>query len=79
MGKKIAWTDEAKANLRAIDQATALRILHVVARYLATGEGDVNASKVSNLPNCVFASATTASAFADTQRFHPGARRKTPP
>jgi mRNA-degrading endonuclease RelE of RelBE toxin-antitoxin system len=40
MGKKIAWTDEAKANLRAIDQAT-IRILHAVARYLATGEGDV--------------------------------------
>jgi len=41
MGKKIAWTDPAKADLRAIDQATALHILHVVARYLATGEGDV--------------------------------------
>lgn len=41
MGKKITWTGQAKANLRAIDQATALRILHVVARYLATGEGDI--------------------------------------
>jgi mRNA-degrading endonuclease RelE of RelBE toxin-antitoxin system len=41
MGKKIAWTDQAKADLRALDQATALRILHVVARYLATGQGDV--------------------------------------
>lgn len=41
MPKKIAWTDQAKADLRAIDQATALRILHGVARYLATGEGDV--------------------------------------
>jgi mRNA-degrading endonuclease RelE of RelBE toxin-antitoxin system len=41
MGKKIAWTDQAKADLRAIDQASALRILHVLARYLATGEGDV--------------------------------------
>jgi len=41
MAKKIAWTDPAKADLRAIDQATALRILHVLARYLATGEGDV--------------------------------------
>jgi len=41
MAKKIAWTDQAKADLRAIDQATALRILHIVARYLATGEGDV--------------------------------------
>ena len=41
MTKKIAWTDQAKADLRAIDQPTALRILHIVARYLATGEGDV--------------------------------------
>jgi hypothetical protein len=41
MGKKIAWTDQAKADLRAIDRAAALRILHIVARYLATGEGDV--------------------------------------
>jgi len=41
MPKKSAWTDQAKADLRAIDQATALRILHGVARYLATGEGDV--------------------------------------
>ena len=29
MGKKIAWTDPAKADLRAIDQPTALRILHI--------------------------------------------------
>jgi mRNA interferase RelE/StbE len=41
MAKQIAWTDPAKAQLRAIDQATALRILHVITRYLATGEGDV--------------------------------------
>jgi mRNA interferase RelE/StbE len=39
--KKVAWTDQAKADLRAIDQPTALRILHTVARYLASGEGDV--------------------------------------
>ena len=41
MGKKIAWTEQAKADLRAIDQTTALHILHILARYLATGEGDV--------------------------------------
>lgn len=41
MGKKIAWTDPAKADLRAIDQVAALRVLHTLARYLATGEGDV--------------------------------------
>ena len=42
MGKKsVAWTDQAKADLRASDQPTALRILHAIARYLASGEGDV--------------------------------------
>jgi len=41
MPKKIAWTDQAKADLRAIDQAAALRVLHIVVRYLATGEGDL--------------------------------------
>jgi len=39
--KKIAWTGPAKADLRAIDQAIALRILHALARYLETGEGEV--------------------------------------
>ena len=41
MPRKIAWTEQAKADLRAIDQATALRSLHIFARYLSTGEGDV--------------------------------------
>ena len=42
MGRKnIAWKDQAKAQLRAIDQPTALRILHALAHFAATGEGDV--------------------------------------
>jgi hypothetical protein len=41
MPKQIAWTDPAKAQLRAVNQPTALRILHGITRYLATGEGDV--------------------------------------
>ena len=41
MTKKIVWTDQGKSDLRAIDQVTALSILHTVTRYLATGEGDV--------------------------------------
>jgi mRNA interferase RelE/StbE len=41
MSRKIVWSDRAKANLRAIAQPTALRILHALARVLATGEGDV--------------------------------------
>lgn len=41
MGKGIIWNDRAKAQLRAIDQVTALRILNALARLIATGEGDV--------------------------------------
>jgi mRNA-degrading endonuclease RelE of RelBE toxin-antitoxin system len=41
MSKKIIWSERAKANLRSIDQATALRILHALARVLSGGEGDV--------------------------------------
>jgi mRNA interferase RelE/StbE len=39
--KKIAGRDQAKAQLRAIDQPTALRILHALADFAATGDGDV--------------------------------------
>ena len=41
MQKTVFWTDPARAQLRAIDQPVALRILHALARYLETGEGDV--------------------------------------
>jgi mRNA-degrading endonuclease RelE of RelBE toxin-antitoxin system len=41
MAKRIAWTDPAKADIRAIDQPTALRILHGLARFTQTEEGDV--------------------------------------
>ena len=42
MGRRdIAWRDQAKVQLRAIDQQTALRILRSLAHFAATGEGDV--------------------------------------
>lgn len=41
MAKKVIWSGQSKADLRSIEQATALRILHALARLLATGEGDV--------------------------------------
>lgn len=47
MGKNVIWTEQAKAQLRAIDQNTALRILHTLARYLETGEGD--AKRLQNI------------------------------
>ncbi len=40
-GKKITWREQAKAQLRAIDQPTALRILHSLAHFAATGEGNI--------------------------------------
>ncbi len=41
MPKRIVWKDRAKAELRSIEQGTALRILHALARAIITGEGDV--------------------------------------
>lgn len=41
MAKKVIWSGQSRAELRAIDQATALRILHSLARLIFTGEGDV--------------------------------------
>ena len=38
---RLPGQDQAKAQLRAIDQPTALRILHALAQFVATGEGDV--------------------------------------
>ena len=39
------WSDEARADLRAIDRQTALDILHCTDRYLATRNGDVKKLK----------------------------------
>lgn len=39
--KSIIWAPEAQAQLRAIDRATALDILHAVDDYLTLGKGDV--------------------------------------
>ena len=39
--KTILWSPEARADLRAIDRETALRILHAINSYLTTGAGDL--------------------------------------
>jgi mRNA-degrading endonuclease RelE of RelBE toxin-antitoxin system len=41
VGKDVVWSPEARAQLRAINQATAIRILHTLDQYLNTGEGDI--------------------------------------
>jgi hypothetical protein len=40
MGKSIVWTEQAKADVRAIEQPIALQILKTLARYVQTGEGN---------------------------------------
>jgi mRNA-degrading endonuclease RelE of RelBE toxin-antitoxin system len=39
--KTVIWAPEARADLRAIDRETALRILRAIDAYLTTGAGDV--------------------------------------
>jgi mRNA-degrading endonuclease RelE of RelBE toxin-antitoxin system len=41
MTKRIAWTAQARVDIRAIDQQTAMRILHGLARFVQTDEGAV--------------------------------------
>jgi hypothetical protein len=41
MAGKIAWTGQAKVDVRAIDQLNAMRILHGLGCFVATDEGDV--------------------------------------
>ena len=41
MGKLVVFSSEARADLRAIDRETALRLLKGLARFLETGAGNV--------------------------------------
>jgi len=38
---KFIWPESARAELRAIDRETAIRILHALTRYGQTGEGNL--------------------------------------
>lgn len=38
--KRIVWTDQARADIRAIEQPIAIQILKTLARYAVTGEGN---------------------------------------
>jgi len=41
--KRIAWTEQAKADVRAFDKLTAMRILSALHRFAESGTGDVKA------------------------------------
>jgi mRNA-degrading endonuclease RelE of RelBE toxin-antitoxin system len=41
VAKRIVWTEQARADVRAMDRETAISLLHGFARFVATEEGDV--------------------------------------
>ena len=45
MAKRIVWTEQAKADVRAIKQPIAIQILKTLARYVRTGEGATKQQK----------------------------------
>lgn len=40
MAKRIVWTEQARSDLRGIEQPIALQILRTLARYADSGEGN---------------------------------------
>jgi len=40
---RIEWLDEARADVRALDRPTAMRLFEGILRFARTGSGDVNA------------------------------------
>ena len=43
MAKRVIWSDEARADMRAIDRETAVRLLKSLGRYLKSEHGDIKA------------------------------------
>ncbi len=41
--KRIVWTEPAKADVRALDKPTAMRVLSALHRFAESGAGDVKA------------------------------------
>ena len=39
--KRIAWTEQARSDVRALEKPTAMRILSALDRLVRTGAGDV--------------------------------------
>jgi mRNA-degrading endonuclease RelE of RelBE toxin-antitoxin system len=40
---RIVWTEQAKADIRALDKATAMRVLLALHRFAESGTGDLKA------------------------------------
>jgi plasmid stabilization system protein ParE len=60
MAKRIVWTEQARADVRAIEQPIALQVLKTLARYAESGEGNTKQLRGSNRRCSGFALRTTA-------------------
>ena len=49
MTKRVVWSNAARADVRALDQPTAMRLLEGLNRYVLTGEGDVKRLRGSGI------------------------------
>lgn len=65
----IEWTDGARADIRALDRPTAMRIFEGLYRYALTGAGDGRHLKENTPENFVFAWVTTASSSGQMARY----------
>jgi hypothetical protein len=59
MAKRIAWTDKARADMRAIDRETAMGLLHGLSRFITTEQGDLKQLRGTDPPELRFGSAIT--------------------
>ena len=47
--KEIEWSEASRADIRRIDQKTAMRIFETLLRFAKTGEGDVKKLKAGDV------------------------------
>ena len=50
MAKRLLWTEQARMDLRRIEQPIALQILKTLGRYVLTGEGSTKQLEGVNPP-----------------------------
>lgn len=66
MAKRVAFTAQAKADLRAVDQQTALQILKTLSRFAHSEEGNVKRLQGADPP--LYAARPTAEPRRDNHR-----------
>jgi hypothetical protein len=81
MAKRVVFSDEARADIRAIDRDTALRLLIALARFLETDAGDVKQLEGFDPPryhlrvgDCISSSASLVPTPSRSSEFAIGAR-----